>query len=206
MSQDSRGPDRRSVLRSIAVAAGATTVGSALFTGTVAATCAPRTPGYWGNHDFPATALPGSSANRLYKVTEIEQDQEAWQAFLLQPTRGDKAIILGQHLVATVLNFQYRTGSSDDCVRQEIDGYDWTVEEVKERAADWLAASAWPEGRQSSWTVEVDGEMVDGEQLKNVLDAFNNDPSQLGLDCSVENCPIQGGPDGNGAPGQRRGN
>lgn len=204
MSLDDRGPNRRTVLRSIAVAAGATTVGSALFTGTVAATCAPRTPGYWANHDFPGTAL--GEGGRLQKVTGIEQGQEAWQEFLLQPARGDKAIILGQHLVATVLNFQYRTSSPDDCVRQPIDGSDGTVEGVRNEAAGWLAASAWPDDRQSSWVVEVDGEAVDGEPLKDILDAFNNDPSQLGLDCGVENCPIEGGPDGNGPPGRGRGN
>lgn len=101
-----------------------------------------------------------------------------------------------------MLNFQYRTSSPDDCVRQPVDGYDGTVAEAKQAATAWLAASNWPDSRQSSWIVEVDGEQVDGEPLKDVLDAFNNDPSQLGLDCAEENCGLGGGPDGGGPPGR----
>lgn len=181
-------PSRRRVLRGITAATGATVLGAAAFAGTASASCLPRTRGYWANHEFPETALPGGDTSRLEAVFGVTQDQTAWQSFLRQPARGDKAVILGQQLVATVLNFQFRTSSAEDCVRQSVEGYDGTIEEAKEEAAAWLAASDWPGNRQSSWTVEVDGEQVDGEPLKDVLDAFNNDPSRLGLDCVEENC------------------
>lgn len=195
-------PTRRRLLRGIAATTGGAVVGTATFAGSASATCLPRTPGYWATHDFPESALPGGGDSRLEAVFGVAQDQAAWQEFLLQPTRGDKAIILGQQLAATVLNFQYRTAAETDCVRQQIDDSDWTVEAVKQAATRWLAASAWPDGRQSSWVVTVDGEAVDGEVLKDILDAFNNDPSELGLDCGAENCGLRGGPDGDGPPGR----
>jgi hypothetical protein len=200
MTPSLRGVGRRTVLKTIGASSGALLVGVG-FSGTAAATCAPRTIGYWKNHDFPSTALPGSDANRLYEVIGVEQDQEAWQKFLAEPAKGDKAIILGQQLVATVLNFQYRNGEDEgDCAYEPLDDYDGSMDDVKDAAADWLVGSSWPEEKQTSWM--VDG--VDGEELKDLLDAFNNDPSSLGLDCIVENCPIQGGPDGNGAPGKSK--
>lgn len=208
--------NRRTLLKTVAGTAAVSVIGLPMFASVAAASCAPRTPGYWGNHDFPASAL-FEPQNRLYKVTGIQQDQEAWQEFLLQPAQGDKAKILGPHLVATVLNFQYRTSAADDCVRQEITGSEWsylegladedgktlTVEYVKDLAADWFAASSYPDSKQTSWMIEVDGRDVDGEQVKNLLDAFNNDPGSLGLSCVVEDCRLDE-PNGGNGNGRRR--
>jgi hypothetical protein len=124
------------------------------------------------NHDWPE----GGLANVNGKLGTNFQTIEEGQAFLKMPPRGDKGVIMATHLIATILNFQGRGRSEPTCVDSYLSAYDTTVREAKRNAESWLGESSFP-ASQRRW--RVDG--VDGEELKNVLDAFNN--NALGLDC-----------------------
>ncbi|MFC7205365.1 twin-arginine translocation signal domain-containing protein [Haloferax namakaokahaiae] len=163
---------RRSLMKKSALATLALGVGVPAFSGTAAATSCPRTPGYWMNHDWP----DGGLAKVNQKLGTDFQSVEEGQAFLKMPTRGDKGVIMATHLIATILNFQGRDGSEPTCVDAYLADYDTTVREAKQNAESWLADSSFP-AAQRRWRVAG----VDGEELKDVLDAFNN--NALGLDC-----------------------
>lgn len=213
------GISRRKVLQRGALAVGAVSIGVTGFSGTVLAHGCPRTPGFWANHNWcevvanpdngntVGDSLPGIScangdATGTYELagTGVSKTMSGWQEFLTSPPKGDKSLIMAKHLLATELNFHRRSGDDGDCVDEEIDLSEFglgetTIRDVKRDAADWLRASSFgspmPFTKQKSWTVTVDGTDVDGEPLKDVLDAFNN--GQLDLtDCDCD------GDDGNG--------
>jgi hypothetical protein len=242
MTDNDTGITRRSVLRRGAFAAGAAVVGTAGFSGNAAATICPRTPGFWANHDWCSVPNGGGStvgealsgidcsdpeSEYTLPQTGVSKTMAEWQAFLLQPTRGDKAVKLAQTLLATKLNFQLRSSTDSgpeeeqDCVYQTTDfsayGIDLTnygfdennVAKVSALADSWLEHSNFP-GEQRDWTVLRAGKPVDGEALKDILDAFNN--GTLGLNCvcggdtdSVEKGDEDGGPPGHAGPPDDRG-
>ena len=171
---------RRSLLRRGTFATGAAMIGVAAGSGTVLASDCPRTPGYWRNHDWPEYDPDDPEFGMVDQVnrkvgTAFESVAEG-QAFLGKPKRGDTGLIMATHLIATILNFQYRGSDDPYCVDAELDGFEGTVRDNKRAAENWLASSAFPD-EQRSWIVEG----VDGEPLKDALDAFNN--NDLGLDC-----------------------
>lgn len=198
---------RRAVLRRGAFVVGATTVGLAGFSGTALATFCPRTPGFWANHDWcEVIADPDDDESVAFSIGIDDADgecpdegatyclagtgecktMEQWQDFLVAPPRGNKGHIMAKHLLATILNFQRRPGNDrdDTCVNRAVDFSEFGLDEtttldvVKDRAEQWLQASNFP-GDQRRWTVGG----VDGEPLKNVLDAFNNANIEE-LDCN----------------------
>jgi len=88
---------------------------------------------------------------------------------------------MAKHLLVTLLNFQGRKKDDPECVDKNIDFSEFglgetSVRDIAKRADDWLQASSFSNknDRQTFWTVEVDDEDIDGEPLKDVLDAFNN--------------------------------
>lgn len=172
-SELERGPTRRDVLRRGAVLGGVSIAGVAAASGSAWATECPRTPGYWANHDWPDTIDdPFTVAGVTWPIAE-------WKAFLVRSTRGDRADILAQHLVAAILNFQRQDAEDSACVDVAIESYGGrTMREIKADAQAWLQASAFgTDAKQTTWTVEG----TDGEPLKNALDDFNN--NRLGLEC-----------------------
>lgn len=208
---------RRTVLRRSAFATAAATIGVGGFAGTALASDCPRTPGFWANHDWCEVDIApdseeftsvaevlgiydgaGECPDSEYCLRDNSGDvikcklMADWQEFLVQNTRGDKAIKMAQTLLATILNFQLRPSDDGDCVDLEQDFSEFgqeettTVRDVKQRAEEWLSASSFCESKQKHWTVNVDGEDVDGEPLKNVLDAFNNGNVDGDCDCPEE--------------------
>lgn len=203
------GLSRRTVLRRGAIATGVATLGVGGLSGSALASDCPRTPGFWANHDWCAVdtnpdddePVPGDSVaasigiyggegdcpdqGSEYCLVGVCKTMSEWQAFLVQNTNGDKGAIMAKTLLATSLNFQRRPSSDPDCVDNSTDFSEFgleettTIRDVKRRAEDWLQASAFPDGqKQKQWTVKG----MDGEPLKNVLDAFNNGNID-GLDC-----------------------
>lgn len=215
IDDDAFGISRRKVLRRGAIAAGAVTVGVSGFTGSALASDCPRTPGFWANHDWCEVPIaPGSDTSVAESigiddgsdpcpdsefclgpptVGELECKSMAdWQEFLVARTNGDKGHIMAKHVLAATLNFHRRPGDDTDCVLKDVDFSEFglsettTVGDVAARAREWLEASDFP-GDVRHWTVDVDGEEVDGEPLKNVLDAFNNAQiEELDCDCTGE--------------------
>lgn len=110
-----------------------------------------------------------------------------WRDFLVSPTKGDKANIMGKHYLASILNLRNRPVDDPTCTDRKLksgpfEGH--TIEMVKNKAGDWLDDSNWAEEeKQKKWMAGG----VDGEPLKDTLDRFNNDPSSLGLSCSCNN-------------------
>lgn len=193
---------RRSVLRRGIGTVGAGAIGTASFAGTVAAHCRPRTKGFWANvalDDWPDTERIEELFTETGSFAGETRTMAAWQEFLTEPARGDKGVIVAQQLVAAILNFQFIAGGDASCVREPVDAIDreeaavgqeaWldakfdTVVDVKRAAYEWLQRSAFPD-RQFAWV--VDG--VDGEVLKDWLDAFNN--GDLPIDCPHEDCRL----------------
>ncbi|MBC9985679.1 MULTISPECIES: Tat pathway signal protein [Haloferax] len=187
-------PTRRSVLRLGAMSALGIGIGIPAVSGSVAATMCPKTPGYWANNpDYSSPtdnwAVLGPNGDTNYALRGVTMTHDEWREFLVAPTKGDKANIMAKHYLAIVLNLRNRPGddpgcTSDGATIQYGDYAGYTIEEVKNMAGNWLGNSAWSNGgKQKSWYVSVGGDMVDGEPLKDTLDAFNNDPGSLGLDC-----------------------
>lgn len=172
-SEIERGPTRRDILRRGAVLGGVTVAGVAVASGSAWATECPRTPGYWANHAWPDTI------DDPFTVGDVTRPISEWKSFLVSSTKGDKADILAQHLIATILNFQHQAAEDSACVDVAIEEYGGrTMREIKADAQGWLQASAFDtDAKQTTWM--VDG--TDGEPLKNALDDFNN--HRLGLDC-----------------------
>ncbi len=164
-------------MKKSALTAVALGVGIPAVSGTAAATSCPRTPGYWMNHDWPEGGLTKVNDKLGTSFQSVEEGQE----FLKMPTRGDKGIIMATHLIATILNFQGRDGSEPTCVDAYFPKYDTTVRKAKQNAESWLDDSSFPNA-QRSWTVSG----VDGEELKNILDAFNNNDLRLDCGCDVD--------------------
>lgn len=207
MTKDN-GITRRSVLRNGVATAGLAAVGVGSFSGTALASACPRTPGFWANHDWCEVLTSGSkekniigsitckedgSAEGTYTLKGVEKDMSGWQSFLVSPIRGDKAKIMAKQLLAAKLNAFRRPGGDrdDECFNKPIDMSEYgldevtTVDDVVTRGSAWLAGSSFDSSeRQKDWVVDdvynADGP-VDGEPLKNILDAFNN--GQLNLDC-----------------------
>ncbi len=174
-TSDAPGVSRRTLLRSGAAAAG----GAALLPGVASAHECPRSPGFWAHHEWPDT-VPDP-----FEIGGVTMSVEEWQSFLLAPSKGDKAHIVAKHLVATVLNFQFRGALPEGdpgCVDEPLSEFGGrTVRQIRLAAERWLDASSFdsPEP-QRSWLAGG----VDGEPLKDALDAFNN--NRLGLDCDCD--------------------
>lgn len=175
MTQDETplAPTRRTVLRQGAIVSATSLAGITAFSGGALAHQCPRTPGYWANHAWPDTI------DDPFTVGGVTKSIDEWKEFLVSPTGGDKASVMAKHLIATILNFQGRDRDDPGCVDEPLEEYGGrTIREIKRQAEDWLDASVFDsEASQRSWI--VDG--IDGEPLKNALDAFNN--HTLGLDC-----------------------
>lgn len=197
MTTDPTDLNRRTLLKSSAVAGGLV-VGIPALSGVAVATCEPRTPGYWANHEWPGEDDGQGGLEEVNEIPGIDfADEDEGRAFLKEPARGDKAMILAKHLIATTLNFQLRDPGEDDCVREPLaelsdlsdtTDYPNTVEGVKAAAENWLEMSAFPDPVRD-WIV-MDADYPDGEWLKDELDRFNN--GRLDLDCEVENCELPG--------------
>ncbi|WP_058828096.1 hypothetical protein [Haloferax sp. Q22] len=171
-------PTRRSVLRLGAMSAIGIGIGIPAVSGSVAATIdCPKTPGYWANH--PET-WPGTELTIAGKT----KSNEYWRGILLDPPKGDKAKIMLKHYIAAVLNLRtLQSGCTSATIKYGYyEGY--TIEQVKNMAGTWLKhTSSWQNGRkQTSWYAND----MDGEKLKDTLDAFNNNPASLGLDCGCD--------------------
>lgn len=184
-TSDAPGVSRRTLLRSGAAAAG----GAALLPGVASAHECPRSPGYWAGHEWPDT-IPDP-----FEIGGVTMSIAEWQAFLLAPPKGDKAHIVAKHLVTTVVNFQFRGALPEGdpgCVDEPLPEFGGrTIRQIRLAAEQWLDASSFdsPEP-QTSWLAGG----VDGEPLKNALDAFNND--RLGLDCDCDEKRDDGKDDG----------
>lgn len=190
--QDSNGrthPSRRSVLRKGALVASLGAVGLPAVTGTAAATNAcPRSPGYWKNHwtDKFGESLTIPPAGTMTK--------EEIRTILWAAPGGDTVTIMAKHYIVTYLNLLRRPDPDLACANMlvEVEGIgvvQW--EKVKNAAQKWLRLNGWDGGAYSdhrSWSpsVAVDGRSwsVDGETLKDALDAFNNARfDELDCDC-----------------------
>lgn len=145
--------------------------------GTAAVTACPRTPGYWMTHNWPDGGLDQVNVKLGTNFATVEDGQ----AYLKMPTRGDNGVIMAIHLIATILNFQGRARSEPTCIDSYLDQYNTTVRQAKRDAEQWLADSNYSRP-QRSWGVGG----VDGEELKNILDAFNNNALDLDCGCGVE--------------------
>ncbi len=197
MSDDTSIPtgpySRRRVLRNGALAATIGAVGIPTVSGPAAASnkC-PRSPGFWKNNWV--SKLPDEISIPPAGITTKAEIQ----AFLRAPPRGDTVNIMATHYIATYLNLLLRPNPDTNCANRavEVDGIgrvEW--ENVKNAAQRWLLDHGWDgtlqEG-QKSWspTVSVVGApgTVNGETLKNALDAFNNNRfSALDCDCGGDN-------------------
>lgn len=213
-TDQTNGLTRRSVLRRSAATAGAVSIGVVGFSGSAAAHYCPRTPGYYANHDWCTIIANSETGTTLADLlglscsngqmsgsielvgTGVSKTASEWQDFLVAPPRGDKGHIMAKTFLAARLNTFRREEDDEGCLDESIDLSAYglgtaSVRDVVHMAADWLRASNF-DGPQRSWT--VDG--VDGEPLKDVLDAFNN--GTLGLDCDCDGSDSDGGgPPGN---------
>ena len=201
------GLSRRAVVRSGATVMTIGALGVTGFTGTVSATnFCPRSPGYWGTHwhEKFGSALEIPPAGELTK----KQIQDRLRA----STKGETVNIMAKQYLATYLNLWLRPdGGADndtECANKavHVDGIgmvEW--EHVKNAAQAWLRYhgwDGWEHTGQRTWepTVTVEGTTgeVDGETIKDALDAFNNNRFEQ-LDC---NCDGDEGPgDGEEKPG-----
>lgn len=155
-------------------------VGIPAVSGSVAATYCPRTPGYWANHpDREEWSSDGVKAFQTEFYNKYGYTLDA--SNLLDPSKGDKTLIMAKHLLATILNFQ---GVNHDCVDNEITRGPYktsTVRKAKQDAEDWME---YAEPGQKKW----DANGMDGEAIKDTLDYFNNNPQMLG----IADCPCYG--------------
>lgn len=180
---------RRSVLQKSTLLASLSTVGLPALTGTAAATndC-PRSPGYWKTHwpdDYLGDRVDVPPAGTMTK-SEI-------RAVLAARPAGDTVTIMAKQYLATYINLLQRSREDRECADKvvPIDGIGtatWVW--VKNSAMKWLRMKGW-EGRpysgSRSWSpsVHVFGNgTVDGEALKDALEAFNNAAfADLACDC-----------------------
>ena len=169
---------RRDALRRGAAATGAATVGVAGFSGTAAATLdCPRTIGYWKNQ--PDVARQSRSRLRVARGSDPIPVDEAL-SILETPPRRDKALIAAKQIVAAILNkgaILYGDGRICEDTAEAID------RGALREAINWLGCvdeetGGWgylddPERYDPvrSWTNACG---VDGEALKDRLDAFND--------------------------------
>ncbi|KAB1192051.1 Tat pathway signal protein [Haloferax sp. MBLA0076] len=188
MTKDTFSTSRRSILRLGVLSAAGIGIGIPAVSGSAAATVCPKTPGYWANRAPDSEWEPLFDGSETYNMRGVTKDLEGWREFLLAPTKGDKAHIMAKHRLATLLNLRNRPGDDQTCSDANIRGTDYTIQTVKNNAGAWLDATDWANygetnyKKQRSWT--VDG--MDGETIKDTLDAFNNDPSSLGLYCPCD--------------------
>lgn len=197
-AESSDQPSRRAVLRRGTLAAVATTAGVGAFSGTAAASDCPRTPGYWMNHEWPSTWR--NVNDRIFGVSFGSPSEG--RAFLAEPARGDKAKIIADQLIASILNFQVVGGPEGDCYDvyegvADVDG-DGDLEsvfEIKGYAQNWINQSAFQDPVRS-WTVST-ARVPDGEILKNYLDTYNNN--------DLLECVCDTGDDGEGGEATGRG-
>jgi hypothetical protein len=171
------------------MAAGVTTFGLVSATGTVmASNFCPRSPGYWMNHWHDKL---GESVN-IPPAGTLEKSEI--QALLAAPTRGDKVNIMAKQYVATYLNLLLRPDPDNTCANMAVavDGIgtvEW--EHVKNSAQNWLGQNGWDgtahDGKRD-WSPDrsVEGAPgeVDGEVVKDALDAVNNNEfDEIDWDC-----------------------
>lgn len=103
------------------------------------------TIGYWKNHDWPVSSI---------ELGGVVYSEDAARDLLRSPVRGDMSVALAQQLIAAKLNVTI--GNDASCVAATI------------AAADaWLAEH--PPGSNPKR-----GAKSEGEDLKDVLDAYNN--------------------------------
>lgn len=154
---------RRSVLTRGGQSAVLLGLGTVAFAGTASATFCPRTPGFWKNHPdaWPTDSL--EIGQHTYSKSEL-------MAFLSAPTKGDKSLILGKHLIAYMLNTRDLHSSCD------------TLGDAHGDAVRWLNAVGGIGSGVRKWKQNVPGHgMIDAEPLKDQFDAFNN--GQVPLNC-----------------------
>jgi hypothetical protein len=163
-------------------------IGIPAVSGSAAATVCPKTPGYWANRAPDSEWAVLDFVDGKYTLRGVTMTLEGWRAFLVAPTKGDKAHIMAKHRLATILNLRNRPGDDPTCSDAEISGKDYTIQDVKNDAGTWLDATDWKHygtkqyKKQRSWYAGG----MDGEKIKDTLDAFNNDPSTLGLRCPCD--------------------
>lgn len=167
-------------------------VGTVGFSGTALASDCPRTPGFWANHDWcdimsgsnsvgenVGVNCPGTSGDVTFGG--ITKTMPEWQAFLVAPTRGDKAKILGKHFVATTLNFQRRPRDDKACKDKSLSQFnDKSIRDIRQDVKAVLEDLA----KTVDWSdpnVKAMKKWNGLEPYKDALDAFNN--GTLGLDC-----------------------
>lgn len=160
---------RRSVLEKGAIVGSASLLGLASVSGNVAAhqTGCARTPGYWKNHPEEwhgasqhfHLGTSGDLSDRYNYFTEHTTpsgDVHPSALEILQTSpKGDKTIIMAQHLIATELNIL--NGSTNSCM---------PTYGARADAREWLQAHGLVGSGQEDW----DG----GEAIKDTLDAYNN--------------------------------
>lgn len=188
MTNDKFSPTRRSVLRLGAMSALGVGIGIPAVSGSAVATSCPRTPGYWANHPeawkvgYPYDLYGYTFVPKMKTKGPNDVNGNGDYIELLDSSEGQKDRIMAKHLMATILNFQNRDPPFDACVDSEIMYGPYkgsSVRDVKRLAQDWLENAT---KGQESWYVTIDGQKLDGEPIKNVLDYWNNNPSKLGLE------------------------
>ena len=212
-SNEDNGITKRSLLRNGATAVFVGAFGTTAFSGRAAA-CdfCPRSPGYWANHwhDNFGDSLEIPMASDYRDPSEFSKAEI--QDLLTAPTFGDKVNIMAKQYVATYLNLWLRpaSGEDEDCANKPVyvEGIGMVQwEHVKNAAQHWLDFYEWDgtiHNGCETWDhmQEVEAESgeveVNGEVLKDALDAFNNNQfDELDCDC---NCSGDGhnAPDGDG--------
>lgn len=178
---DTGGLGRRALLRRGARSALAVGVGTAMFTGTAAATTCPRTPGFWKNH-------PGAWPVDGLHLGGVAYSEESLLAILDASPAGDTSVVMARHVIAYRLNAWELNPTCD------------LAEEANATADEWLGlAGPLLDGDDVGAGVHtwvLDG--VDGEPAKDALDAFNNGRTDLGC---AEPCTPWEPDDGDGESG-----
>jgi hypothetical protein len=140
-----------------------------------------RTPGYWKNHpeSWPVTSL--TIGGQTYS-------QDCLLAFLSVPTRGDVRIKLIHHLIAAKLNLLPNLiegiGSTDPSIQPTVDAADQFLIDtgtVIDCGALTLSGSLSDDQRDAS------------NELKDALDAYNNNEAMIGSSSSGLRAAGEGG-------------
>lgn len=149
----------------------------------------PKSLGYWKTHpdQWPQTSAEGSAlwfCSRWHTKADLIE-------LLERPPKGNTALLLVKQLIAAKLNTWNGASSCitlsdrtwpvlDECaVATEGNSVDNYRLELVCSAQRWLEASGFCENKKvGSWTVSVDQDdgsvSIDGEALKDALDAYNN--------------------------------
>lgn len=155
--------DRRELLTMGAVGAGSAALGVTAIPGTSLAGCTgdhecARTPGFWKNHTemwhgvlHVHLGTADNKTDRYNYFTSCKDRPSALEILEMSP-KGDKSIVMAQHLIATILNL--RAGTDSSCIETAV-----------QDAKGWFDSHPFG-SNQRRW----DG----GESIKDRLDAYNN--------------------------------